>query len=287
MQESRAKDGQEDAKGQGSPVRKPFAAGVSRRARTRKRADRSRRGVPMTSAGQTGLAAMEKDADPKAQAAQGRDARHQGRHRQASGQTKRRGALHRPPVQGCTAPGRCCHRQAGVPCLLPVGVLTALPGLRSPPVWPGARSDARSGHPHASAQPQPDRPASGNRIDFSSTLCRDDLWHPCCHAADLRHLGPPVRRQRLGHFRGTKRFLAPAPQRQVEDGCAHRLAHSRSAPSCRSRAAFVSTPPGAEKPPNQAVPVTRWQGMRIGNGFAPQACPTACAGAPTALAIWP
>ena len=45
---------------------------------------------------------------------------------------------------------------------------------------------------------------------------------------------------------------------------------------------MVSTPPGAEKPPRLFAPRTRWQGMISGIGLAPQAWPTACAGAPVA-----
>jgi hypothetical protein len=50
-----------------------------------------------------------------------------------------------------------------------------------------------------------------------------------------------------------------------------------AAPSCFKSATFVSTPPGAEKPPSPLADRMRWQGIRIGIGLAPQACPMALA----------
>ena len=45
-----------------------------------------------------------------------------------------------------------------------------------------------------------------------------------------------------------------------------------AAPSIFSSASLVSTPPGAEYPPNvPSVEITRWQGIKIGIGLRPSA----------------
>jgi diguanylate cyclase (GGDEF)-like protein len=63
-----------------------------------------------------------------------------------------------------------------------------------------------------------------------------------------------------------------------------------SAPSIARSRSLVDTPPGAEKPPVRPFAArTRWQGIRMGIGFAPSAAPTsrACDGSPRRLAISP
>jgi len=57
--------------------------------------------------------------------------------------------------------------------------------------------------------------------------------------------------------------------------------------SCLSKAILPSTPPAPENPPIPFLDSTRWHGIMTGMGFAPHACPTGCAGTPSALAISP
>ena len=57
----------------------------------------------------------------------------------------------------------------------------------------------------------------------------------------------------------------------------------RSAPSSRSSAIFVGNPSPPENPPRLFAATTRWQGIRIGIGLAPQALPTGCAADPTSM----
>jgi len=106
-------------------------------------------------------------------------------------------------------------------------------------------------------------------------------WQPDDHAKPNRCLP-----DREDHHRGllvTTGFddgiPASVQQRGPKDGKedADAQINNPAAPSRRSKATFASTPPAPEKPPSELAPNTRWQGIRIAIGLAPQAWPMAWA----------
>ena len=182
-----------------------------------------------------------------------------------------------PPARSsapCRAPAdrpgsdRHAHRQRSESTCRPNGQGRRRQARATPPPPAG-------GLQTASTSPIP--PCTADRTIITCTRLaptRTSAFHSACNKA------APRTARRIGMLKARARHeTAQAPTLPPEAADASPGGRQiSSAPSCRKSAALVSTPPGAEKPPNQSVPVTRWQGMRIGSAFCPQACPTACAG---------